>query len=172
MRLGFLLGVSNISIRLLPGYHFLLLCNQGWRFGPGSCLMLRYLQCCMYHFIVATFFLGLVVGLHDGGYLLLAFRDQLFDLMVSFIIFVLLPSANFLACNRHLWWCSLLAFLLAVSFLLSVWLGARLLTCVLFAVRCGIMFQYQLNCAIPSSRNYHDATDSSLKAPVLTRIRP
>ena len=33
----------------------------------------------------------------------------------------------------------------------------------------------QLRCPIldgSSSRNYHDATDSSLKAPVLTRIRP
>ena len=31
--------------------------------------------------------------------------------------------------------------------------------------------QYQLNCAIPSSRDYHDATDSSLRIPVLIRIR-
>ena len=32
--------------------------------------------------------------------------------------------------------------------------------------------QYQLSCAKPSSRDYNNATDSSLKAPVLTRIRP
>ena len=95
----------------------------------------------MYHFIVATFCLGLAVGLHDDGCMLLAFRDHLVDLMMGFNIFVLSPGIDFLACSWSLWWCSLLAFFLAVSFLLSVWLGARLLTCVLFAVRCSIMFR-------------------------------
>ena len=100
--------------------------------------MLRYLQWCRYHFIVATFFLGLVMGLHDDGYLLLAFRDHLFDLMVGFIIFVLLLSTNFLGWSQHLLWCSLLLFFLVASFLLFAWFGAHLLTCVLFAVRCSI----------------------------------
>ena len=51
----------------------------------------------MYHLIVATFFLGLVVGLHDDGCMLLAFRDDLVDLMMGFIIFVLPPGIDFLA---------------------------------------------------------------------------
>ncbi len=95
----------------------------------------------MYHFLVATFFLGLMVHLHGGGFGLLAFRDHLVDLMLGFLILVLLPGTDFLACSQPLQWCIVLAFFLVASSLLLVGAGTHMPACVLFAVRCSIMLR-------------------------------
>ena len=115
-----------------------------------------------------------MVCLHDGG--LGHGRDHFLLALVLCILHLVVRLSH---CRLFLRWAILFALFLFLCALLHLGFGevVHSFVCVLLAGRC----QYQLSYAIlsfpnnkgrPPSRSYHEVTESSLKVPVLTRIRP